>query len=67
MKILRFDNDRVGVLKNGDTFVDVTDVVEGGAFRGPQGVMEELIGNFDVYRHSSRAWRIQRRACRWTA
>ena len=50
MKILRFDNDRVGVLKNEDTVVDVTDVVEGSGSIGPQGVMEELIGNFDGYR-----------------
>ena len=49
MKILRFDNNRVGVLKNEDTVVDVTDIIEGSGSIGPQAVMEELIGNFDNY------------------
>ncbi len=50
MKILRFDDDRVGVLKNEDTVVDVTDVIEGSGSIGAQAVIEELIGNFDSYR-----------------
>ena len=49
MKILRFNNNRVGVLKNEDTVVDVTDIIEGSGSIGPQAVMEELIGNFDRY------------------
>ena len=50
MKILRFNDDRVGVLKDGDLVADISDVISHRDIRGPQGVMEELIGNFDGYK-----------------
>jgi 2-keto-4-pentenoate hydratase/2-oxohepta-3-ene-1,7-dioic acid hydratase in catechol pathway len=50
MKILRFDDDRIGVLKDGDKVVDVSDVISHRAERGPQRVMEVLIGEFSDYR-----------------
>lgn len=50
MKILRFDDDRIGVLKDGDMVADVSDVISHRDERGPQRVMEELIGNFATYR-----------------
>jgi len=49
MKILRFNDDRVGVL-NGEAVVDVSDVISHREYRGPQGTMEELIANFASYR-----------------
>ena len=50
MKILRFNDDRIGVLKDGDRVVDVSDAVSHRAIRGPQGAIEEVISNFDAYR-----------------
>lgn len=50
MKILRFDDDRVGVLKGTDRVVDVSRLIGHRDERGPQRVMEELIGNFARYR-----------------
>ncbi len=50
MKILRFDDDRIGVLRDESTVVDVTEAVQNAASLGPQGAMEELIENFDDYR-----------------
>ena len=49
MKILRFDDDRVGVLA-GEIVVDISDLITHRAERRPHGVMEELIGSFDAYR-----------------
>ena len=50
MKILRFNDDQIGVLKNGERVVDVSEVISYRAERGPQRVMEELIANFKIYR-----------------
>jgi 2-keto-4-pentenoate hydratase/2-oxohepta-3-ene-1,7-dioic acid hydratase in catechol pathway len=50
MKILRFDDDRIGVLKDGNRVVEVSSVIDYRVERGPQRVMEEIIGNFDKYR-----------------
>ena len=50
MRILRFNDDQVGVLKDGDRVVDVSSVISYRIERGPQRVMEELISNFDSYR-----------------
>jgi len=50
MQILRFNGDRVGVLKDGKTVVDISDLISHREFRGPQGVMDELIGKFATYR-----------------
>ena len=49
MKILRFNDDRVGVLK-GTEVIDISELISHREYRGPQGVMDELIGNFDAYR-----------------
>lgn len=50
MKILRFNNDQIGILKDGDCVVDVSEVISHRPERGPQRVMEELIANFVSYR-----------------
>lgn len=50
MKILRFNDERIGILKEGDRVADVSDVIDHRDIRGPQGTMEELIANFDRYR-----------------
>ena len=50
MKILRFNDDRVGILKDGDKVVDVSDAVSHRVEKGPQNVMEEIIDKFDSYR-----------------
>ena len=50
MKVLRFNDDRVGVLKDGDRVVDVSDTVDHRVEKGPQRVMEEVIGDFDTFR-----------------
>ena len=50
MKILRFDDDRIGVLKDAAHVVDVSDTISHRAERGPQRVMEVLIENFDALR-----------------
>jgi 2-keto-4-pentenoate hydratase/2-oxohepta-3-ene-1,7-dioic acid hydratase in catechol pathway len=50
MKILRFDDDRIGVLKPGDRVVDVSELVSYRQERGPQRVMEVLIETFDSLR-----------------
>jgi len=50
MKILRFNDDRLGVLKDGDLVADVSDAIDHRDIRGPQRTMEELIGNFAAHR-----------------
>jgi 2-keto-4-pentenoate hydratase/2-oxohepta-3-ene-1,7-dioic acid hydratase in catechol pathway len=50
VKILRFDDDRVGVLKGADRVVDVSRLISHREERGAQRVMEELIGSFAAYR-----------------
>ncbi|MEK6709610.1 MAG: fumarylacetoacetate hydrolase family protein [Nitrospinota bacterium] len=50
MKILRFDDDRVGVLKEGSRVVDVSAAISHREWKDPQGVMEEVIGDFGRYR-----------------
>lgn len=50
MKILRFNNDRIGVLKGTDTVVDISELISHREERGPQRVMEVLIGEFESYR-----------------
>src|SRR5262249_13337881 len=50
MQILRFNDDRVGVIKDGAMVVDVSGVISHRDIRGPKGVMDELIGKFDSYR-----------------
>ena len=49
MKILRFDGDRIGVLKGLDRVVDVSDAVSHHDLKGPQTAIEEVIENFDGF------------------
>jgi 2-keto-4-pentenoate hydratase/2-oxohepta-3-ene-1,7-dioic acid hydratase in catechol pathway len=50
MKILRFNDDRIGVLNKDGKVVDISDLISHRAERGPQRVMEVLIGEFDSFR-----------------
>lgn len=50
MKILRFDDDRIGVLKDESHVVDVSGTITSRKAKGPQRVMEEIIENFRRYR-----------------
>lgn len=50
MKILRFNDDRIGVLKNETTAVDVSDAITSRKAKGPQGVVEDIIEHFRRYR-----------------
>jgi 2-keto-4-pentenoate hydratase/2-oxohepta-3-ene-1,7-dioic acid hydratase in catechol pathway len=50
MKILRFNDDRIGIIKNGNQVADVSDAIAHRAEKGPQRVIEEVIENFDRYR-----------------
>ena len=50
MKILRFDDDKIGVLKMGDRVVDVSECISYRVEKGPQRGMEEIIEKFDTYR-----------------
>jgi 2-keto-4-pentenoate hydratase/2-oxohepta-3-ene-1,7-dioic acid hydratase in catechol pathway len=50
MKILRFGDDRIGVLKNEDRVVDVSESIKSRVEKGPQRVIEEVIEQFHLYR-----------------
>ena len=50
MKILRFNDDRVGVIKNENKVVDVSDAISSRKAKGPQRVMEEIIEGWRKYR-----------------
>ncbi|MEE9145472.1 MAG: fumarylacetoacetate hydrolase family protein [Candidatus Binatia bacterium] len=50
MKILRFDDDRIGVLKNETQVVDVSGAISSRKAKGPQRVMEDIIERFRKYR-----------------
>jgi len=50
MKILRFNDDRIGALKGGDRVVDLSDTISHRAEKGPQRVIEEVIETFDSRR-----------------
>jgi 2-keto-4-pentenoate hydratase/2-oxohepta-3-ene-1,7-dioic acid hydratase in catechol pathway len=50
MKILRFNDNRVGILKGEDTVVDITDALDAFDAKGPQRVIEEVISEFDSFR-----------------
>ncbi|MDO9440735.1 MAG: fumarylacetoacetate hydrolase family protein [Beijerinckiaceae bacterium] len=49
MRILRYDDDRIGVM-HGEHVVDISELITYRPYRGPQGSMEELISSFDAYR-----------------
>lgn len=50
MKILRFNDDRIGILKNETSVVDVSDAISSRKAKGPQRVIEDIIENFRRYR-----------------
>ena len=50
MKILRFNDDRIGVIKNENMVVDVSDTISARKAKGPQRVMEEVIEGWRKYR-----------------
>lgn len=50
MKILRFNDDRIGVLKDERSVVDVSDAIPSRKAKGPQRVMEEIMEKFSRYR-----------------
>ncbi len=50
MKILRFNDDRIGILKNDSHVVDISAIISHREERGPQRTMEVLIENFDDLR-----------------
>jgi 2-keto-4-pentenoate hydratase/2-oxohepta-3-ene-1,7-dioic acid hydratase in catechol pathway len=49
VKILRFNNDRIGVLKGGDRVVDVSSAISYRVEKGPKRAIEEVIENFGDY------------------
>ena len=50
MKIVRFNDDRIGVLKNENEVVDVSEVISHRTEKGSQRVIEEVIERFDLLR-----------------
>ena len=50
MKILRFNDDRIGVIKDDNMVVDVSDSISARKAKGPQRVMEEIIEGWRKYR-----------------
>ena len=50
MKILRFNDDRIGVIKDDNMVVDVSDTISARKAKGPQRVMEEIIEGWRKYR-----------------
>src|ERR687895_132293 len=50
VKILRFNDDRIGVIKDGNRVVDVSDTISARKAKGPQRVMEEIIEGWRKYR-----------------
>ena len=54
MKILRFNDDRIGVLVNNDqNVVDVSDTIEYRVEKGPQRVMQQVIEDWDATFHAA--------------
>jgi 2-keto-4-pentenoate hydratase/2-oxohepta-3-ene-1,7-dioic acid hydratase in catechol pathway len=50
LKILRFNDDRIGVMKSETIVVDVSEAVSSRKAKGPQRVMEEIIDGWRKYR-----------------
>lgn len=50
MKILRFDDDRVGVLNKDNKVVDISGAIDYRKEKGPKRVIEEVIEEFALYR-----------------
>lgn len=49
MKVLRFDDNRIGILKDPETIVDISELIPHREIRGPA-ALDELIANFGQYR-----------------
>ncbi len=49
MKILRFNDDRIGILNSQNRVVDVSEAISYRVEKGPQRVIEEVIETFEVY------------------
>ena len=47
MKILRFGKDRIGIIKNENFVVDVSEIIQDREIKGEQTVIEEVISNYD--------------------
>jgi 2-keto-4-pentenoate hydratase/2-oxohepta-3-ene-1,7-dioic acid hydratase in catechol pathway len=50
LKILRFNDDRIGILKDENRVVDVSELIEHREIKGAQRVIEEVIEQFGVYK-----------------
>ena len=50
MKILRFNDERIGVLQGENKVVDVSDLISHRVEKGGENVIEEIIGDFGSYR-----------------
>ncbi len=50
MKLLRFNDDRLGVLIDGDRVADVSEAITYREEKGPNRVMEQVLGDWDTYR-----------------
>ena len=50
MKVLRFNDDQIGILKGEDHVVDISGIISYRAEKGPQRVIQEVIEKFDVFR-----------------
>lgn len=50
MKILRFNEDQIGILKGGDRVVDVSAAIPSRKAKGPQRVVEDIIERFRRYK-----------------
>ncbi len=50
MKILRFNDDRIGIVNNQTRVIDVSEAISYRVEKGPQRVIEEIIETFEIYR-----------------
>jgi 2-keto-4-pentenoate hydratase/2-oxohepta-3-ene-1,7-dioic acid hydratase in catechol pathway len=50
VKILRFNDDRIGILRDENTVVDVSQAISSRKAKGPQRVIEDIIEHFRRYR-----------------
>ena len=55
MKILRFNDDRIGILKDENYLVDVSEAITSRKAKGPQRVVEDIIEHFRRYRRKFEA------------
>ena len=50
MKILRFNDDRIGIIRDENRVVDVSEAIDHRVEKGPEQVIEEVIEQFEAYR-----------------